>query len=68
MIYTLIRDKPIISEILDLILIDEKNYQIIRNDKNAIRIYYKISDNEKIYFDIYYPSQYQLNELKKERN
>jgi len=57
--YQLIRDHPVIEKILDLILSDPKGYQITRVDKNGIRIYYQISDNQKIYMDIFYPSDYQ---------
>jgi len=53
--YQLIRDHPVISQILDLILEDPKGYQITRIDKNMIRLYYRLSDNEKIYFDVYNP-------------
>ena len=57
--YEFIRDGTKVEKILDLIISDPKGYQITRVDKNGIRIYYQISDNQKIYMDIFYPSDYQ---------
>lgn len=61
-IYQFIRDPTEINSILDLIKLDLKNMQLTRNDKNSIRIYYQISETEKIYFDVFNQSKYAINE------
>ena len=54
-IYQFIRDPTEINSILDLIKLDLKNMQLTRVDKFTLRIYYQISDIEKIYFDVFNP-------------
>jgi len=53
--YEFIRDGTKVEKILDLIISDKKNLQVTRIDKNMIRLYYRLSDIEKIYFDVYNP-------------
>lgn len=71
--YHFIRDSTKKNEILNIISElkkekpETKLLKVIRNCKLTIRIYFQINENETIYFDIYYPSQFALNEMETEK-
>jgi hypothetical protein len=64
-IYQLIRDKPIIDKILDLIQSDIENFKFTRIDKFSIQFYYDLSNANGITFKVYSPSNFAINQIEK---
>ena len=69
--YQFIRDSTKIDKILDIILSNEleskSKLKIIRTCKLIERIYFELDLELTIYFDIYNPSEFALNEMKQEK-
>lgn len=67
--YHRLTDEIKIENILDIILIDnesKKYLTISRIDCFNVNFYFQLDDNKTVYFKVFNPSNYGINELKKE--
>jgi len=68
--YKTVMDENKINDILDLILFDntaENYYRISRIDCFYINFYFQLSETLTIIFKVYNPSDFGINELKKQK-
>jgi hypothetical protein len=72
--FELIRDKPKIDKLLDIILTELNNnsnsklIKINRICKLTMNIYFKVNNELTIYFKVYSPSQFAIEEMETEKN